>query len=263
MLKCPPERIICLSNETVETIYLLGEEKRIVGVTGFAVRPMRVRREKPRISSFKSANIAEILDLKPDIIFTFSDVQAELSRDLIHAGLNVFCFNQRSVAGILSMITMIGAMLNCCKKAEGLTNEIKKNIHNCRSTKPMQSPKVYFEEWDEPLISGIRWVSEIIEIAGGKDIFSKKSLLYKAENRCIGLNEVIRENPDIIIASWCGKKVDFSTISSRNGWQDINAVKFQNIYGINSMEILQPGPAALTDGLARVRNIILGFQGGV
>ena len=263
MFKYPPERIICLSNETVETIYLLGEEKRIVGVTGFAVRPRQVRREKPRVSSFKSANMGEILDLKPDLVFTFSDVQAELSRDLIHAGLNVFCFNQRSVAGILSMINMIGAMLNCCQKAQDLTNEIEKNIQTYQSAKPMHRPKVYFEEWDKPMISGIHWVSEIIEIAGGKDIFKKKSKLYKAEKRYIHLNEVIRANPDIIMVSWCGKKVDFSQICSRDGWQNINAVKFKNIYEINSMEILQPGPVALTDGLARIRNIILEFKGEV
>ena len=262
MLKYPPERIICLSTETVETIYLLGEEKRIVGVTGFAVRPIRVRKEKPRVSSFVSANVGEILDLKPDIIFTFSDVQAELSRDLVLAGLNVFCFNQRSVSGILSMITMIGAILNCKEKAEDLTNEIKEKIQKYRSKKLIRSPTVYFEEWDEPMISGIRWVSEIIEIAGGIDVFANKSVLHKAENRYVGVNEVIKENPDIIIVSWCGKKVNLSKIRSRNGWQDINAVKFNNIYEINSMEILQPGPAALTDGLTRVRDIIARFKGG-
>ena len=262
MLKYPPERIICLGNETVETIYLLGEEKRIVGVTGFAVRPVQARKEKPRVSSFKSANIKEILDLEPDIVFTFSDVQAELSRNLILAGLNVFCFNQRSVSGILSMITMMGAILNCKEKAEDLKNGIEEKIQKYRSKKLMRSPTVYFEEWDEPMISGIRWVSEIIEIAGGKDVFANKSLLHKAKNRYVGVNEVIKENPDIIIASWCGKKVNLSKIRSRKGWQDINAIRFNNIHEINSMEILQPGPAALTDGLARVHDIISRFKGG-
>ncbi|MDG2474408.1 MAG: ABC transporter substrate-binding protein [Paracoccaceae bacterium] len=201
MLKFPPERIVCLSSETVETIYRLCEEKRIVGVTGYASRPKRVRKEKSRVSSFKSMKVKEILDLRPDIIFTFSDVQANLSRDLMLAGLNVFCFNQRSVAGILSMITMIGAILDCTEKAKDLTNELVAKIKKYKSKKPALIPKVYFEEWDEPLISAIRWVSEIVEIAGGTDVFSEKSVLPRAESRYVFSSEVVNKNPDIILAS--------------------------------------------------------------
>ncbi len=260
MLNFPPERIICLSNETVETIYLLGEEKRIVGVTGFASRPTRVRKEKLRVSAFASANVTEILDLKPDLIFTFSDVQADLSRELVLAGLNVFCFNQRSIAGILSMINMIGAILNRKKRAEAISNEIVKKIQKYKLERQIVRPRIYFEEWDDPLIVGIRWVSEIIEIAGGVDIFSERSKFHQSKSRYVRSREVIEANPDIIMVSWCGKKFDIMKIKSRNGWQHINAVRHENIFGVDSMEILQPGPAALIDGLRSIREIIVGFQ---
>ena len=193
MQKFPPERIVCLSAETIETIYLLGEEKRIVGVTGYASRPKIVRIEKARVSSFTGARTNEILRLNPDLVFTFSDVQADLSRDLVSAGLNVFCFNQRSVAGILSMISMIGAILNCTEKADNLKGEFIKNITFCKENKPSYQPKVYFEEWNEPMIAGIGWVSEIIAIAGGIDVFAAKAGYPKSEDRTVFLDEVIQE----------------------------------------------------------------------
>lgn len=257
MQKFPPERIVCLSAETIETIYLLGEEKRIVGVTGYASRPKIVRIEKARVSSFTEARTKEILRLNPDLVFTFSDVQADLSRDLVSAGLNVFCFNQRSVAGILSMISMIGAILNCTEKADNLKGEFIKNITFCKENKPSYQPKVYFEEWNEPMIAGIGWVSEIIAIAGGIDVFAAKAGYPKSEDRTVFLDEVIQENPDIILASWCGKKVDVNKIYKRKGWGAITAVRNKKVFILDSSEILQPGPAALTDGLTTIRNIIL------
>ena len=257
MQKFPPERIVCLSDETVETIYLLGEEKRIVGVTGFASRPKNVRMEKARVSSFTEARTDEILKLNPDLVFTFSDVQADLSRDLILAGLNVFCFNQRSVAGIFSMISMIGAILNCTDKAKNLQDEFMKKITFCKENKLNYQPKVYFEEWNEPMIAGIGWVSEIIAVAGGIDVFADKASYPKSKDRTVCLDKVIEKNPDIILASWCGKKVDVETIYKRKGWDAISAVRNKKVFVLNSSEILQPGPAALTDGLTSIRNIIL------
>ena len=257
MRKFPPERIVCLSDETVETIYLLGEEKRIVGVTGFASRPKKVRIEKTRVSSFTEAQTSEILRLEPDLVFTFSDVQADLSRDLVLAGLNVFCFNQRSVAGIFSMISMIGAILNCTQKASNLQDEFIKRITFCKENKLNYQPKVYFEEWNEPMITGIGWVSEIISIAGGIDVFADKATHPKSGDRTVFLDEVIEENPDIILASWCGKKVDVEKIYKRRGWDVITAVRNKKVFVLDSSEILQPGPAALTDGLTSIRNIIL------
>jgi|TARA_B100001094_G_C18044421_1_gene726648 iron complex transport system substrate-binding protein len=257
MQKFPPERIVCLSGETIETIYLLGEEKRIVGVTGFASRPKIVRIEKARVSSFTEARTNEILRLNPDLVFTFSDVQADLSRDLILAGLNVFCFNQRSVTGIFSMISMIGAILNCTDKAINLQAEFMKKITFCKENKLNYQPKVYFEEWNEPMIAGIGWVSEIISIAGGIDIFADKASHPKSKDRTVFLDEVIEENPDIILASWCGKKVDVETIYNRKGWDAITAIRNKKVFVLNASEILQPGPAALTDGLTSVRNIIV------
>ena len=257
MQKFSPERLVCLSAETIETIYLLGEEKRIVGVTGFASRPKRVRIEKARLSSFTEARTTDILSLKPDLVFTFSDVQADLSRDLVLAGLNVFCFNQRSVAGIFSMIGMIGALLNRTEKALNLQDEFVRRITFCKENKLSHKPKIYFEEWDEPMITGIGWVSEIISIAGGTDVFAEKATYPKSIDRTVCSDEVIEENPDIILASWCGKKVDVEKIYKRKGWEAITAVKNKKVFVLNASEILQPGPAALTDGLTSIRNIIV------
>lgn len=259
MFKFPPERIVCLSEETIETIYLLGEEKRIVGVTGFATRPLNVRKDKPRISTFVSAEIDKILQLKPDLVLAFSDVQAELSGKLILEGLNVFCFNQRDVSGILAMIKTIGALLDCPLKASKLTLSMSTRILELKTRKLKFRPKVYFEEWNTPLISGIRWVSEIIEISGGRDIFSKKSNEAKSKNRIVLSSEVIKKNPDIIVASWCGKKVDIDEIRKREGWNHITAVKLNQVFEMKSSEILQPGPAALIDGISTLSNHISMF----
>ena len=260
MQKFPPERIVCLSDETVEIIYLLGEEKRIVGVTGFAVRPYKVRKEKPRVSSFTEAQTDEILKLNPDLVLTFSYVQADLSRSLVLAGLNVFCFNQRSVVEIFSMIAMIGAILNCTEKASKLQKKLFKRITYCKENKFDFQPKVYFEEWNEPMIAGIGWVSEIVSIAGGIDIFAEKAVHPHCRDRTVFSDEVIQANPDIILASWCGKKVDVEKINERVGWHTIAAVRNKKVFVLNSSEILQPGPAALTDGLTAVRNIILNYN---
>ena len=258
MLKFPIERIVCLTEETVETIYLLKEEKKIVGVTGYAVRPKIVRNEKMRVGSFTSARIDKIIDLKPDIVLTFSDVQAELSKKLISEGLNVFCFNQRNVSEILSMIKILGQLLNCSKKSNYLVEKLEHNLIRIKSKsiKNRYKPKIYFEEWDDPLITGIRWVSELIEIAGGEDIFKIKSKNCKSKNRIVTFEEVIKKDPDIIISSWCGKKVNYKKIIERKNWKKIKAVKDNHIYEIKSPFILQPGPAALTDGINQIEKII-------
>ncbi len=255
-MKYPPERIVCLTEETVETLYLLGEEKRIVGVTGYAIRPSRVRKEKIRVSSFISAKIDKILALKPDLVLTFSDIQADISKNLIKEGLNVFCFNQRDVSGIIAMIETLGALLNCQKKSSELISKITSNIIKTRELQPRYKPSIYFEEWDDPLISGIGWVSDLIDIAGGVDIFSELSSKPDAKSRIISSKDVIKRNPEIILASWCGKMVKPEQIAARKGWNNIKAIQNQKIYEIKSSIILQPGPAALFDGLDAIVKII-------
>lgn len=255
-----PQRIVCLTEETTETIYALGESDRIVGISGYTVRPKIARKEKPRISSFVSANIDKILELKPDLVIGFSDIQANIAYDLIKSGVQVLFFNQRSINEIYQMILLIGAILNKHKEAEELINNYKKNINKIKKRKKSFFPRVYFEEWDDPLISGIRWVSELIEIAGGLDIFSELSLKKSAKERFVDSKMVIEASPDIIIASWCGKKVNKGKIISRNGWNKIPAVVNKNIYEIKSPIILQPGPACLTDGLSKLVEIIDEFN---
>ena len=248
-----PRRIVCLTEETVETLYLLGEQDRIVGVSGYAVRPPRVRREKPRVSSFLSANIPKILELKPDLVLTFSDLQADIVRDLIREGLEVHAFNQRDLAGILKMIRTLGAMLGVEGKACKLADSLRSRINKIqKGSKNKARPRVYFEEWDAPLISGIGWVSDLIDIAGGNDIFSELSKNNAAKDRIITSDRVIEEKPEIILASWCGKKVRPEKIATRPGWSGIPAVQKGFIYEIKSPIILQPGPAALTDGLDKI-----------
>ena len=253
----PPQRIVCLTEETVELLYLLGEEDKIVGVTGYAVRPKIVRKQKPRISSFKSANIQKIIDLKPDIILAFSDIQSEIVANLVKKGQSVLCFNQRDIEGIFNMIQTICNLLDIKQKGINLISKLKKNIYQIKNKYSNYNKlKVYFEEWNDPLITGLKWVSELINIAGGKDIFYTKSLNELAKDRIISEEEVIKENPDIIIGSWCGKKVKFDQIRNRRGWDKINAIKYNKIYEIKSPLILQPGPAALTDGLDEIVKIL-------
>ena len=257
MKKFPPERIVCLTEETVETIYLLGEENRIVGVTGYATRPKQVRNEKPRISSFISANIDKIIDLKPDLILAFSDIQSEIVSNLIKKGQSVLCFNQRDIEGIFNMIQTISNLLDIKQKGINLISKLKNNIYQIENKYNNYSKlKVYFEEWNDPLITGLKWVSELINIAGGEDIFYKKSFNELAKDRIISEEDVIKGNPDIIIGSWCGKKVNFDQIRNRKGWNKVNAIKYDKIYEIKSPLILQPGPAALTDGLDQIVKIL-------
>lgn len=256
MLNFPPKRLICLSEETVETIYLLEQEHKLVGVTGYAVRPSRVRKEKPRVSSFVSGNIEKIRALNPDLILTFSDVQAQLSKELISEGFNVLAFNQRNIAEIYAMVKTLGALLNCKLRASLLVQKLKRIIAKYDSIDRSHKPRVYFEEWNEPLITGISWVSELVEIAGGTDIFVDKSKVIKAEGRVVSSDEVIAANPDIILASWCGKKVNVDLIAHRPGWKQISAIKANLIYEIKSPMVLQPGPGAIIDGLPTIYKII-------
>jgi iron complex transport system substrate-binding protein len=254
----PPSRIVCLTEETVETLYLLGEQDRIVGISGYVVRPPQARREKPRVSAFTSANIDKILALRPDLVLTFSDLQANIVADLIRRGLNVHAFNQRTVAGILDMIGMLGAMVNAEERAEELVARLDAGLVEARSRAECwpRRPKVFFEEWDDPLISGIGWVSELIEIAGGIDIFADRGNQSAAKDRIVRTEEVVARAPDLIIGSWCGKKFRPERVASRLGFAQVPAVQHQDLYEIKSSLILQPGPAALTDGLAELQSIV-------
>jgi iron complex transport system substrate-binding protein len=250
MHRFPPRRIVCLTEETVETLYLLGEQDRIVGVSGYAVRPPRVRREKPRVSAFISADIPKILKLEPDLVLAFSDIQADIAADLVRAGVAVHVFNQRDVAGILAMIRTLGAIVGAAERANQLATGFEKRLADIAALKRRApKPRVYFEEWDDPLISGIGWVSELIEVAGGVDILPELRTMKAAKDRIIAPDLVRERAPDVILASWCGKKVVVDRIRQRAGWSEIPAVRDNRIVEIKSPLILQPGPAALTDGL--------------
>jgi iron complex transport system substrate-binding protein len=244
----PPRRLVCLTEETVETLYLMGEQDRIVGVTGYAVRPPQVRKEKPRVSAFTSANIGKILALKPDLVLAFSDLQADIAAELGRAGVAVHLFNQRDVAGIYAMIEMLGALIGEPAKGVALANDLRRRVEAAAAPAGPR-PRVYFEEWDEPLITGIGWVSELIEVAGGVDCFAHLRGRQAAKDRIITADDVVAANPDVIVASWCGKKVATAKIAGRPGWDAIRAVANGRIVEIKSPLILQPGPAALTDGL--------------
>jgi iron complex transport system substrate-binding protein len=256
----PPERIVCLTEETTETLYLLGEQHRIVGISGYTVRPPQARKEKPRVCAFISADIPKILALEPDLVLTFSDLQAEIVAALIRAGISVHAFNQRTVAGILDMIRTLGALVGAADPADTLAAQLTANLENTqrRNAERRKRPKVYFEEWDEPMISGITWVSELIAIAGGADIFPELAGCKSAKDRIATPEAVIARAPDIIIGSWCGKKFSKEKVAARPGFHTIPAVRNRNLYEIKSALILQPGPAALTDGLMALENIIQG-----
>ena len=249
-MRYPPERIVCLTEETVETLYLIGEQDRIGGVSGYAVRPPEVRKQKPRISAFTSANIPKILALKPDLVLAFSDLQADIVAALIKCGVTVHGFNQRDIAGILAMIRTVGALVGAVGKADALAEKLEERLARVQSASRRDAPlRVYFEEWDGPLISGIGWVSELIGIAGGVDVFAELSTRKMATERIVSPDAVIATRPDVILASWCGKKVRPERIAARSGWDAIPAVANNRIHEIKSPLILQPGPAALTDGL--------------
>jgi iron complex transport system substrate-binding protein len=257
-----PERIVCLTEETTETLYLLGEERRIVGISGYTVRPPRARREKPRVSAFLSARLDRILELKPDLVLGFSDLQADIARDLAKAGLNIMIFNQRSVEEILSMILTLSSMVGSVDKGTALVKELERNLSEIReaASRFARRPKVYFEEWDEPMISAIRWVSELVEIAGGEDIFADLSHSQSASGRIVADGRrVVEKQPEVILGSWCGKKFRPELVAARAGWQDVPAVKANQLFEIKSADILQPGPAALTDGVRRIHAILSGY----
>jgi len=252
-----------MTEETTETLYLLGEEDRIVGISGFTVRPPRARKEKPKVSAFTSAKIDKILDLEPDLVLGFSDLQADIAAELVRAGVAVHVFNHRSVDGILGMIRTLGGLIGEQDKAAALADELQAGLAGIRqeSAKCDRRPKVYFEEWDDPLFSGIRWVSELVAIAGGDDCFPELAAESLGKNRIIAdPAEVIRRAPDIIIGSWCGKKFRPEHVAARAGWDAIPAVRDNEIHEVKSALILQPGPAALGDGVAALREIIAAWQ---
>jgi iron complex transport system substrate-binding protein len=250
-----PQRIVCLTEETTETLYLLGEEERIVGISGFTVRPPRARREKPRVSAFTSAKIDRIVTLRPDLVLGFSDLQADIAAELIRAGIAVHVFNQRSVDGILRMIVTLGALVGCESKAAGLVSRLSSGMDEIRARTASfgRRPRVYFEEWDEPPISCIQWVSELVAIAGGEDCFPELAREPLGRNRIIvDPLEVPRRAPEVIFGSWCGKRFRPESLAARPGWQEIPAVRDGHVHEIKSSIILQPGPAALTEGLAEL-----------
>lgn len=254
-----PNRIVCLTEETVETLYLLGEQERIVGVSGFAVRPPQVHKEKPIVSTFTDADVEKIIALQPDLVIGFSDIQANIGKALIERGVTVWVNNYRSVNGIFGMINQLGGMIGKADAAANLVERLHANVEAISTVAQTRNnkPKVYFEEWFDPLISGIRWVSELIELAGGVDIYKEKQHASLARDRIIAdKNDVVKRNPDIIIASWCGKMFKKEKLLARENWQNINAVKNDFIFEIKSSIILQPGPAALTDGIQAIADII-------
>jgi iron complex transport system substrate-binding protein len=252
-----PTRIVCLTEETTETLYLLGQGDRVVGVSGYTVRPPEAR-QKPKVSAFINANFDKIEALRPDLVLAFSDLQADLVTELVRRGMTVVVFNQRSVAEILQMIRMLGGLVGCQHEAGQLADRLAADLDRIRegTARVAFRPRVFFEEWDEPLISGIRWVEELVEIAGGAPIFPELSDAGLAKNRIVDPAEVARRDPQVIVASWCGKKMKKSTIVSRPGWDQVSAVRDDRIFEIKSTYILQPGPASLTEGVRQLHEII-------
>ncbi|WP_350285476.1 cobalamin-binding protein [uncultured Croceitalea sp.] len=253
-----PKRIVCLTEETTETLYLLGEEARIVGISGFTVRPKRARKDKPKVSTFLDAQIDNILDLNPDLVIGFSDIQASIAKALIQRGVTVWVNNHRSVQGILEMMVQLGSLVNKRDEVLHIVLQIQNKIARIKAEAANWRirPKVYFEEWYDPLITGIQWVGELIEIVGGIDVYSDKRASLAKDRIIADSNDVVRRNPDIILASWCGKKFKPQKILERAGWEAIEAVRTNEIYEVKSELILQPGPATLTDGLDILWDIV-------
>jgi iron complex transport system substrate-binding protein len=254
-----PQRIVCLTEEPTEVLYALGEQDRIVGISGYTVRPARARREKPRVSAFTSAKIELILALRPDLAIGFSDLQADIARELIKAGVEVWISNHRSVAGITAYVRRLGALVGAAERAHHYALELERRIERVREDARALSrrPRVYFEEWDEPMITGIRWISELIAIAGGDDIFPERAACALAKDRILAdATDIIARAPDIIVGSWCGKRFRPEKVAARPGWSNIPAVRDGELHEIKSPLILQPGPAALTDGLDALHAII-------
>jgi iron complex transport system substrate-binding protein len=252
-----PERIVCLTEETTETLYLLGEGDRVVGVSGYTVRPPEAR-QKPKVSAFLNAKFDRIEALKPDLVLAFSDLQADLATELVRRGLAVFTFNQRTVAEILQMIRVLGGIVGCETKADALADRLERGLDQIReqASSIRVRPRVFFEEWDEPLISGIRWVEELVEIAGGAPIFPELAGAGLARDRVVDPGEAARRDPQVIFASWCGKKVNKDRIRTRPGWSNVAAVRDDRIYEIKSTYILQPGPASLTEGVQQIHRTL-------
>lgn len=247
-----PQRIVCLTEETTETLYRLGAADRIVGISGFTVRPPEARRDKPKVAAFTSVKQSRILELEPDLVLGFSDLQADIAGDLIRAGVEVYVFNQRSVAGIRAMVQRLAALLGLPERGRELIAELDAHVGSVRRAAPGagRRPIVYFEEWDDPPITGIQWVSELVEIAGGQEAFPERARCGHARERILADPfEVVRRAPDVIIGSWCGKRFRPEQVAQRPGWSRIPAVRDGHLYEIKSADILQPGPAALTDGL--------------
>jgi len=252
-------RIVCLTDETTETIYLLGRQDRIVGISGYTVRPPEARLEKPKVSAFTSAKIEKILELQPDLVLGFSDLQASIASDLVGSGLEVHIFNQRSIAGILAMIETVGGFVDAADAAKTLTAQYRGRLEavQASTTNLPRAPIIYFEEWGDPIISAIAWVSELIALAGGKDCFAELAEGRRAKARIIAdASEMIRRAPDIIIGSWCGRRFPIDQVKARPGWETIPAVRNNHVYEIRSSDILQPGPAAFTSGLDQLCSII-------
>ncbi len=257
-----PQRIVCLTEEATEWLYLLGEEARIVGISGYTVRPRRAREEKPKVSAFLTAKIDKILALRPDCVFGFSDLQADIAAALVRRGVQVTIFNQRSVEEIYSMLYQVAAMVGRADEGLRLLEGMRDRLLQIQAAGRAlpRRPRVYFEEWDEPPISGIRWVSELVGIAGGDDIFPELARQSLGKDRIVAdPDEIIRRNPDIVVGSWCGKKFRPEKVAARAGWSAVNAVRDGQLFEIKSADILQPGPAALTDGVEQLHRIILAW----
>jgi iron complex transport system substrate-binding protein len=262
-----PQRIVCLTEETTEWLYCLGQEARIVGISGYTVRPRRAREEKPKVSAFLTAKVDKILALQPDCVFGFSDLQADIAAALIRAGVQVTVFNQRSVDEIFSMLYQVAATVGCVDEGLAQMAVMRDRLAQIETAVRAQQaagkrrPRVYFEEWDEPPISAIRWVSELVDIAGGDDVFPELAREPMGKGRIIADPlEIVRRVPDIIIGSWCGKKFRPEKVKARPGWQDVPAVLSDQVFEIKSADILQPGPAALTDGVEQLHRIVLDWM---
>lgn len=254
-----PERIVCLTEEPTEVLYHLGEQDRIVGISQFTKRPTRARREKPKVSAFTSASLDKILDLEPDLVIGFSDIQADIARDLVKAGVEVWISNHRTIDGILGYVRRLGGMVGRADDAADWATDLQRHVDDVRTSSEdwPQRPRIYFEEWDDPMISGIRWVSEVIEAAGGVDVFAAESRSGLAKDRIIvDPLEVVRRRPDVLLASWCGKKYQPDRVWARPGWDALEPVRHRVAHEIPAEIILQPGPAAITDGLDRVHGIV-------
>ena len=254
-----PKRIVCLTEEPTEVLYALGEEARIVGISGFTVRPARARKEKPKVSAFTSAKVDEILELSPDLAIGFSDIQADIARELVARGVEVWISNHRTVEGILGYVRRLGAMVGAVGRAERYAADLRAHVEAVRAAAARlpRRPRVYFEEWDEPQISAIGWVSELIGIAGGDDIFPERAACPMGRDRILAdAAEVVRRSPDIVIGSWCGKKFRPERVAARPGWDAVPAVRDGELHEVKSPLILQPGPAALTDGLDALHRIV-------